>query len=138
MSSRPSRTFVHGYSQPGTRLALDDADAYMAAHSAAQALGLAPSEGNGLGFGELDSDILMQADQIRRERTAKRRHQEQQEAEMAALTKAASKDENNVLVGNLIGEDHRNYILMYNMLTGIRTAVSCLSVFSAAPRLILL
>jgi hypothetical protein len=29
-----------------------------------------------------------------------------------------------VLVGNLIGEDHVNYILMYNMLTGIRIGVS--------------
>lgn len=29
-----------------------------------------------------------------------------------------------VLVGNLIGEGHVNYILMYNMLTGIRIAVS--------------
>ncbi|KAG1851962.1 hypothetical protein F4604DRAFT_1592186, partial [Suillus subluteus] len=28
------------------------------------------------------------------------------------------------LVGNLIGEDHANYVLMYNMLTGIRIAVS--------------
>jgi 1-phosphatidylinositol-4-phosphate 5-kinase len=27
------------------------------------------------------------------------------------------------LVGNLIGEDHANYVLMYNMLTGIRIAV---------------
>jgi 1-phosphatidylinositol-4-phosphate 5-kinase len=30
----------------------------------------------------------------------------------------------NVLVGNLIGEDHVNYVLMYNMLTGIRIGVS--------------
>ena len=103
----------------------------MAAHNAAQALGLAPNQGNGLGFGELDSDILMQADQIRRERTAKRRHQEQQEAELAELTKAASKDEYKVLVGNLIGEDHRNYVLMYNMLTGIRIAVSRSGFFSS-------
>jgi hypothetical protein len=29
-----------------------------------------------------------------------------------------------VLVGNLIGQDHANYVLMYNMLTGIRIAVS--------------
>jgi 1-phosphatidylinositol-4-phosphate 5-kinase len=29
-----------------------------------------------------------------------------------------------VLVGNLIGEDHVNYVLMYNMLTGIRVGVS--------------
>lgn len=29
-----------------------------------------------------------------------------------------------VMVGNLIGEDHVNYVLMYNMLTGIRIGVS--------------
>jgi hypothetical protein len=29
-----------------------------------------------------------------------------------------------VLVGNLIGEDHVNYVMMYNMLTGIRIGVS--------------
>ena len=32
--------------------------------------------------------------------------------------------EENPLVGNLIGEGHVNYVLMYNMLTGIRIAVS--------------
>ncbi|KAK6904815.1 1-phosphatidylinositol-4-phosphate 5-kinase [Kwoniella mangroviensis CBS 8886] len=32
--------------------------------------------------------------------------------------------ETKVLVGNLIGEDHVNYVLMYNMLTGIRIGVS--------------
>ena len=31
-----------------------------------------------------------------------------------------------VLVGNLIGEDHVNYVLMYNMLTGIRIGVCIL------------
>ena len=41
-----------------------------------------------------------------------------------ALTKASSKDDAKVLVGNLIGEGHVNYVLMYNMLTGIRIAVS--------------
>ncbi|ODN73915.1 hypothetical protein L202_07422 [Cryptococcus amylolentus CBS 6039] len=34
------------------------------------------------------------------------------------------KEEARVLVGNLIGEDHVNYVLMYNMLTGIRIGVS--------------
>ena len=107
-------------------MALDDTDAYTAAHSSAHAqmLGLTPGPDGTLGFGELDSDILMQADQIRRERTAKKRHQEQQEAEMAAITKAAGKEEEKVVVGNLIGEGHVNYVLMYNMLTGIRIGVS--------------
>ncbi|KDN50359.1 SAICAR synthase-like protein [Tilletiaria anomala UBC 951] len=36
----------------------------------------------------------------------------------------ADEDEPKVLVGNLIGEDHVNYVLMYNMLTGIRIGVS--------------
>ncbi|KAK0525171.1 Phosphatidylinositol-4-phosphate 5-kinase [Tilletia horrida] len=34
------------------------------------------------------------------------------------------REEPSVLVGNLIGEDHVNYVLMYNMLTGIRIGVS--------------
>ncbi|KAJ7716827.1 1-phosphatidylinositol-4-phosphate 5-kinase [Mycena maculata] len=77
--------------------------------------------------GELASDIQLHADQIRRERMSKRAKL-QQEAE-AALTRnerapvrRGSADV--VLVGNLIGEDHVNYVLMYNMLTGIRIGVS--------------
>ncbi|KAF7312141.1 Phosphatidylinositol phosphate kinase PIPK5 [Mycena indigotica] len=80
--------------------------------------------------GELASDIQLHAEQIRRERQSKRAKQ-QQEAE-AALTRNerappvrhGSKDEDKVLVGNIIGEDHVNYVLMYNMLTGIRIGVS--------------
>ncbi|KAF8493473.1 SAICAR synthase-like protein [Russula emetica] len=59
---------------------------------------------------ELVSDMQQQAEQIRRERLSKRVKQ----AEEAP----------HVLVGNLIGEGHVNYVLMYNMLTGIRIAVS--------------
>jgi 1-phosphatidylinositol-4-phosphate 5-kinase len=74
--------------------------------------------------GELASDIQMQAEQIRRERNSKRvKAQQQAEAALTRVT-SASRDENQVLVGNLIGEDHVNYVLMYNMLTGIRIAVS--------------
>ncbi|KAJ7056542.1 hypothetical protein C8F01DRAFT_992770 [Mycena amicta] len=82
--------------------------------------------------GELASDIQLHAEQIRRERQSKRAKQ-QQEAE-AALTRnerappvrhgSGSRDEDKVLVGNIIGEDHVNYVLMYNMLTGIRIGVS--------------
>ena len=72
-------------------------------------------------YGELDSDILQQADQIRRERMTKRR---QQEAEMALVKEKSKGDDAGVLVGNLIGEGHVNYVLMYNMLTGIRIGVS--------------
>ena len=59
---------------------------------------------------ELVSDIQQQAEQIRRERLSKRVKQVE--------------DVPRVLVGNLIGEGHVNYVLMYNMLTGIRIAVS--------------
>ncbi|KZT24886.1 SAICAR synthase-like protein [Neolentinus lepideus HHB14362 ss-1] len=81
--------------------------------------------------GELATDIQLQAEQIRRERQSKR-EKAQKEAE-AALTRSMSTsrgvvgmrdEETKVLVGNLIGEDHVNYVLMYNMLTGIRIAVS--------------
>ena len=73
--------------------------------------------------GELADDIEQQAEQIRRERIKRAK---QQEAERA-LTRSAttlSKTDDRPLVGNLIGEDHVNYVLMYNMLTGIRIAVS--------------
>ncbi|KAH9939916.1 SAICAR synthase-like protein [Amylocystis lapponica] len=72
--------------------------------------------------GELASDIQQQAEQIRRERLSKRA-KAQQEAERA-LTRTVSVGRDRPLVGNLIGEDHVNYVLMYNMLTGIRIAVS--------------
>ncbi|KZT37016.1 SAICAR synthase-like protein [Sistotremastrum suecicum HHB10207 ss-3] len=74
----------------------------------------------------------MWAEQIRRERNSKRA-KAQQEVE-DALTRAQSvakgsigtirDDDERVLIGNLIGEDHVNYVLMYNMLTGIRIGVS--------------
>ena len=59
---------------------------------------------------ELVSDMQQQAEQIRRERLSKRVKQADEAPQ--------------VLVGNLIGEGHVNYVLMYNMLTGIRIAVS--------------
>jgi 1-phosphatidylinositol-4-phosphate 5-kinase len=59
---------------------------------------------------ELVSDMQQQAEQIRRERLSKRVKQAEEPPP--------------VLVGNLIGEGHVNYVLMYNMLTGIRIAVS--------------
>ncbi|KAJ6448900.1 1-phosphatidylinositol-4-phosphate 5-kinase [Mycena sanguinolenta] len=79
--------------------------------------------------GELASDIQLHAEQIRRERMSKRAKQ-QQEAEAAltrnerAPTRRDSAKDDVVLVGNLIGEDHINYVLMYNMLTGIRIGFS--------------
>ncbi|KAI9632132.1 1-phosphatidylinositol-4-phosphate 5-kinase [Dioszegia hungarica] len=60
----------------------------------------------------LDSDIIAQAEAIRKERLERRQK------------KASVEKEPQVVVGNLIGEDHVNFVLMYNMLTGIRIAVS--------------
>lgn len=85
----------------------------------------APLPGSSNGDGGIEDDIQIQAEQIRRERKRK--------AEAEALTRTVStqrgppstkEDDNRPLVGNLIGEDHVNYVLMYNMLTGIRIAVS--------------
>lgn len=88
-------------------------------------------------LGELATDIQHQAEQIRRERQSKKAKQQQEAEEVrakrdtekaltrtASLVRAFSKSEDNPLVGNLIGEGHVNYVLMYNMLTGIRIAVS--------------
>lgn len=89
----------------------------------------APQAGHGYDVDtDIEDDIQLQAEQIRRER---KRAKQQKDAE-EALTRTSSRqrgslgreDENKVLVGNLIGEDHVNYVLMYNMLTGIRIAVS--------------
>lgn len=77
---------------------------------------------------DMASDIQIHAEKIRRERMEKRA-QQQAEAE-AALTRGpeqpSRKLEDRPLVGNLIGEDHVNYVLMYNMLTGIRIGVRLL------------
>uniref|UniRef100_A0A0W0FSC9 1-phosphatidylinositol-4-phosphate 5-kinase n=1 Tax=Moniliophthora roreri TaxID=221103 RepID=A0A0W0FSC9_MONRR len=72
---------------------------------------------------DMTNDIQLHAERIRRERQEKRAKAE------AALTRETSiapthKDDDVPLVGNLIGEDHVNYVLMYNMLTGIRIGVS--------------
>jgi 1-phosphatidylinositol-4-phosphate 5-kinase len=90
----------------------------------------APGGSMGLGYaedpdgdGELANDIERQAEQIRMERQSRR--EKWHRAADAALTRSMSKEERQqVLVGNLIGEDHVNYVMMYNMLTGIRIAVS--------------
>ena len=92
----------------------------------------------------LDPDILAQTEVIRRERLERRRKKAEAEAQAGAAaavtqTEAApeaprekaeakrdkeKEEATKVLVGNLIGEDHVNYVLMYNMLTGIRIGVS--------------
>ena len=88
----------------------------------------------GLDGAALDSDIIAQAETIWRERLERR----QKKASMVdgvaggeeirdrpeGREPKKDKEEARVLVGNLIGEDHVNYVLMYNMLTGIRIGVS--------------
>lgn len=75
--------------------------------------------------GELADDIELQAEQIRRERMSKRmKAQREAERALTRSTTVLSRVEDKPLVGNLIGEDHVNYVLMYNMHTGIRIAVS--------------
>lgn len=108
----------------------------------------------------LDSDILAQAEIIRKERLSRRARRDDEDAAAAAAAAAEENaagvgelnpvasggatrkstgglnremDEARVLVGNLIGEDHVNYVLMYNMLTGIRIGVSTVSLLSRVP-----
>lgn len=98
---------------------------------------------------DVEISIAAQAEVIRKERQTKRLEQEKaREKETGGGEKASapmakrrstrlgSGDAGSVggpagvgagvLVGNLIGQDHANYVLMYNMLTGIRIAVSSL------------
>lgn len=81
----------------------------------------------GLEGSELDADILAHTEILRRERL-ERRQKKAEEASPDAITREPKEPkpapEAKVLVGNLIGEDHVNYVLMYNMLTGIRIGVS--------------
>ena len=49
----------------------------------------------------------------------------------SAVRKDTQPDESRALVGNIIGEGHANYILMYNMLTGIRIGVSAVQLRAA-------
>jgi 1-phosphatidylinositol-4-phosphate 5-kinase len=94
----------------------------------------------------LAPDILAQADVIRRERLERRQKKMSllvtspppapapelvptapstaTPVEAKTAVKRRETEETKVLVGNLVGEGHRNYVLMYNMLTGIRVAVS--------------
>jgi 1-phosphatidylinositol-4-phosphate 5-kinase len=59
-----------------------------------------------------------------------KRAKQQQEAEAEARLTRKEEKPDVVLVGNLIGEGHVNYVLMYNMLTGIRIGVSSPTPFS--------
>jgi 1-phosphatidylinositol-4-phosphate 5-kinase len=82
----------------------------------------------------LDSAILAHSEQLRRERLEKRQKKAsaaenvpiaaESSTQATARPERKQTEEAKVLVGNLIGEDHVNYVLMYNMLTGIRIGVS--------------
>lgn len=103
-------------------------------------------------FDEVESSIAAQAEVIRKQRQEKRAEKEKEAQDQVKgmgigggvsgnatgpggapmmkrrSTRAGSGDSGapgaGVLVGNLIGQDHANYVLMYNMLTGIRIGVS--------------
>ncbi|KAK3806553.1 MAG: hypothetical protein JOS17DRAFT_584359 [Linnemannia elongata] len=68
------------------------------------------------------SDDEMEMDELEE---AKRRMEALKKSSSRRMSKR-KKDEDNdrVLIGTRIGEDHVNYVLMYNMLTGIRVSVS--------------
>lgn len=87
---------------------------------------------------EVAMSIQAQEDIIRKDRQSKRLLKEKSRAEgenaepqpriRRRSTRAGSSTEGpalgtGVLMGNLIGQDHANYVLMYNMLTGIRIGV---------------
>lgn len=104
-------------------------------------------------FDEVESSIAAQAEVIRKQRQEKRAEKEREVQDQVKgmgvgagvgagvsgpggapmmkrrSTRAGSGDSGapgqGVLVGNLIGQDHANYVLMYNMLTGIRIGVGC-------------
>jgi 1-phosphatidylinositol-4-phosphate 5-kinase len=89
--------------------------------------------------GELATDIQIQAEQILRERESRRLQQEYENSLVREKPpKPKVEDDGKPLVGNLIGEDHVNYVLMYNMLTGIRIGVRMVLFFSSGKHLIML
>lgn len=117
---RPTRRNTTGSSTLTGRLSITGTRTSLHTHYSSQPYGDEP-----VSMDDMASDIQLHAEKIRRERMEKRA-QQQAEAE-AALTRGqeqpSRKTEDRPLVGNLIGEDHVNYVLMYNMLTGIRIGV---------------
>ncbi|WVQ94277.1 hypothetical protein IAU59_001356 [Kwoniella sp. CBS 9459] len=90
----------------------------------------------GLEGAKLASDILAETELLRQQRFERRQKKAsaasvpppaaaiETEPKIEEGPKEKQPEETKVLVGNLIGEDHVNYVLMYNMLTGIRIGVS--------------
>lgn len=146
-SSRPTRRNTTGSTPLGSQR--PHASPHVKAASQPMSLDDAALEtavGMGEGSIELANDIERHAERIRRERMSKRAKEAQRQEAEAAMTAAAESaaeaqqgphhhhhhfhahtpsqlDKDVPLVGNLIGEDHVNYVLMYNMLTGIRIGV---------------
>lgn len=79
---------------------------------------------------DIEGNIAAHAESIRAQRAKKRAASSDDEDVAAAARRKEEATEKKPekperpLVGNLIGTDHANYVLMYNMLTGIRIAVS--------------
>ncbi|KAK9462879.1 uncharacterized protein V1516DRAFT_199379 [Lipomyces oligophaga] len=69
--------------------------------------------------GELNDEVERLRDDIVARREEKRRRREQEKRKQRELL-----EDDKVLVGRKVAEGHVNYILAYNMLTGIRVAVS--------------
>ncbi|KAG0205477.1 Phosphatidylinositol-4-phosphate 5-kinase [Mortierella sp. GBA30] len=68
------------------------------------------------------SDDEMEMDEMEE---ARRRMDALKKSSSRRMSKRKKDDDNDrVLIGTRIGEDHVNYVLMYNMLTGIRVSVS--------------
>jgi 1-phosphatidylinositol-4-phosphate 5-kinase len=121
--ARPARRNTTG----STPLSASGKRSHAHGKGASQPFGTNDDSTLGEGGLEIQTDIEIHAEKIRRERMSKRA-KAQQEAE-AALAGPASGSKDAPLVGNLIGEDHVNYVLMYNMLTGIRIGVCHASFF---------
>jgi hypothetical protein len=119
-------------------------------HSYAQTQGgatdAATPTGGGDELDEVESSIAAQAELIRKARLQKAKEKEKEKEEATKPMEsgggaqikrrttrrgsgsgAKSDFGEGVLVGKLIGQDHSNYVLMYNMLTGIRIGVRTFS-----------
>ncbi|KAF9381587.1 Phosphatidylinositol-4-phosphate 5-kinase [Mortierella sp. AD011] len=67
------------------------------------------------------SDDELEMDELEE---ARRRMDALKKSSSRRMSKRKKDDDDRVLIGTRIGEDHVNYVLMYNMLTGIRVSVS--------------
>ncbi|WFD33796.1 1-phosphatidylinositol-4-phosphate 5-kinase [Malassezia cuniculi] len=83
-----------------------------------------------------DEEMAHNADMLRRMRRAKERtSSSNDEKQHISPTRTERRDEEYApaMMGNLIGEGHENYVLMYHMLTGIRIGVSRASARPRSP-----